>query len=888
MRSIQFRLSAMLLTLLAIYSTAQATDIIKTLGGGGSLAGYKPDETNLALGNSQGLAVSALGELYFSDSGHHQVLKVNPTTGTVTVVAGNGTRAYNGDGSPATSAGLNSPGGLAFDATGNLLIVDRGNFVIRRVDGLSGLISTVAGNGLFTGQVVGANPPAVLGDGGLATVATFGNIGDLAVDATGAVLVCDSGNSCVRKFTVGGNIATVAGMPGTSNFSGDGVLGGGLTAAFNAPTGIVVDTTGIVYIGDSGNRRVRSLAADGTVNTVVGNGTGGNAGFTGDGGLANAAQIGTLGGLAFDLSGNLLISCTGAGRIRKADVRDAAPIILTIAGNGGGSVLGDLGPATGATLSSPRDIALDSLGNIYVYDSGNRRIRRIDKTTGFIDTVIGTGLTGFIGDRGPKQDGVLVTPQGSAFDAAGNLYIADSGNNTVRRIAVDGTITTFAGDGSNNGSGDGGPAALASLDAPSDVAVFGTTLFIADSGDSAIRAVDLATGLIRTYAAVNNPVALIANAAGVLFVAHGNQVDTIDTTGAVTTFAGNNPMNTLANPLGNGLPAANATLSVPSGLALNSAGELLIADTGNNLIRKIGVQPGLVTSTVAGGGAPVAPSIGDGGAATAASLNAPTGVAVDATRILIADTGNQRIRSVDLGTLVIGTICGTGTPGFSGDGDIALNAQVNSPGRIYFNGSTLVIADVNNNRVRAIVSALDIDPKLLSVGVKLTFSIDPKSGDIINGKDGVSLKAGLALPAGINPANLIVNVDIVDLHQQVQFDSTGKQPKAVKAAASKTAPPLFNFTLPPPPKPPVSKFTLGLKATSVVSTKPTSFSFASIGTFRDELGRAGYSDITTVKPGSSIPVRVNIELGSTTFTGLTTTLYNATQGKSGSAKSVKP
>ncbi len=887
MRSIQFRLSAMLLALLAIYSTAQATDIIKTLGGGGSLAGYKPDETNLALGNSQGLAVSALGELYFSDSNHHQVLKVNPTTGTVFVVAGNGTRAYNGDGLPATSAGLNSPGGLAFDGTGNLLIVDRGNFVIRRVDGLSGIITTIAGNGLFTGQVVGGNPPAALGDGLAATSATFGNIGDLTVDGTGAVLVCDSGNSCVRKFTVGGTIATVAGIPGNNTFSGDGVVGGALAAGFNGPTGIVVDSTGIVYIGDSGNRRVRSLGTDGTVNTVVGNGTGGNAGFSGDGGLANAAQIGSLGGLAFDLSGNLLISCVGAGAIRKVDVRDAAPIILTIAGNGGGSVLGDLGPATGATLSSPRDIALDSLGNIYVYDAGNRRIRRIDKTTGFIDTVIGTGLLGFIGDRGPKQDGVLVTPKGSAFDAVGNLYIADSGNNAVRRIAVDGTITTFAGDGSNNGNGDGGPAALASLDAPSDVVVFGTTLFIADTADSAIRAVDLATGLIRTYALINNPVAVIADAAGVLYVAHGNQVDTIDLTGVVTPFAGNAPVNTLANPLGNGLPATNASLSGPSGLALNSAGELLIADTGNNLIRKIGAPPGLLTSTVAGGGAPVAPSIGDGGAATAASLNAPIGVAVDATRILIADTGNQRIRSVDVGTQVISTICGTGTPGFSGDGDVALTAQVNSPGRMHFNGTTLVIADVNNNRIRAIVSSIDIDPKLLSFGAKLNFAIDKKSGDILNGKDGVFLKAGLALPAGINPVNLIIKVDIVDLHQQVQFDSTGKQPKAVKAAVVKPVT-LFDFTLPPPPPPPVSKFTLGIKTTSVVSTKPTSFSFASIGTFREELGRVGYSDITTVKPGSSIPVRVNIELGSTTFTGLTTTLYNATQGKSGSAKSVKP
>lgn len=863
---------------------ACATDVITTLAGGGSLEGYAPDEANLALGNSQGLAISALGEIYFSDSGHNQVFKVDPTTALVTLVAGNGAQAYDGDGLPAPSASLDAPGALAFDAAGNLLIADRGNFVVRRVDAQSGLISTIAGTGLFTGQVVGTNPPAALGDGGSAVAATFGNLGGLAVDASGAVIVADSGNSCVRKFTVGGPINTIAGIPGNANFGGDGVQGGALNARFNAPTGVAIDSAGVIFIADSGNRRVRRLALDATVTTVVGSGTGGNAGFSGDGGLATSAQIGSLGGLAFDSAGELLITCLGANRIRISNVNAVSPSIVTVAGDSGADVLGDLGPATGASLSSPRDIALDALGNIVILDSGHRRIRRVDQATGFIDTIIGSGLIGFIGDRGPKQSGVLSRPAGAAYDAAGNLYIADTGDNSVRKIALDGTITTFAGDGTSSGLGDGGPAELASLSGPRDVCVFGATLFIADNGNDRIRAVDLTTGLIRTYALVSAPVAIIADAAGVLFVAHDNQVDTVDLAGTVTPFAGDNPVDTVANPLGDGLPATNATLSQPSGLALNAAGELFIADTGNDLIRKIGASPGLTVSTVAGGGNLAFPAIGDGGAATAAVLNAPGGVAVDATRILIADTGDHRIRAVSGG--IITTICGDGTAGFTGDGDLAADGEVNSPGRVFFDGLNLVIADTGNNRIRQIVPALDIDPKLLSLAAKLNFTVDKKTGQLARGKDSLKLKAGLALPAGISAANLDLHVDIIELHQQTQLGPTGKPPVGVKPAKPDTTP--FGFTLPAPPLPLKDKYSFTLKGISVAGSKPVGFGFSSVGTLRDELGRAGYSDVTTPKPGTNLPVRVNITLGSTTFTGEVVTIYKATQGKTGSAVTLKP
>ena len=299
--------------------------------------------------------------------------------------------------------------------------------------------------------------------------------------------------------------------------------------------------------------------------------------------------------------------------------------------------------------------------------------------------------------------------------------------------------------------------------------------------------------------------------------------------------------------------------------------------------------PASITSTVAGGGAPVWPSVGDGLAATAASLNAPTGVTLDpsGTQLIIADTGNNRIRAVNLATGVITTIAGNGTAGFSGDGDVAASALVNAPGKSFRYGPAVVFADINNNRIRKIVSALDIDPKLLSFAAKLTFSIDKKTGQMAMGKDSVALKAKLALPAGIAAANLKITVDIIDLHQQVQLDAKGKMPKATKAAKTAKVVPVFNFALPHGGPAPVSKFSLSLKGTSAAGGKPTSFSFASKGTFREELGRAGFTDVSTPKEGTSLPVRVDITLGTTTFTGLTTVQWKATQGKGGAAKSVK-
>jgi hypothetical protein len=289
-----------------------------------------------------------------------------------------------------------------------------------------------------------------------------------------------------------------------------------------------------------------------------------------------------------------------------------------------------------------------------------------------------------------------------------------------------------------------------------------------------------------------------------------------------------------------------------------------------------------MTSTFAGGGNP-ATDEGDNGPATAARLRSPGGVTINGNAVIISDNSNNRIRSVDMGTNVITTICGTGVAGFSGDGDTAITAQVNFPAHIINAAGGLVFADTRNNRIRKIVTATDVDPSAVSLSVKLAFTVDKKTGQNVNGKDSIALKELLPLPAGIAAANLKITVDIVDLHQQIQLDASGKQPKAVKATKTKVTPTVFDFSLPVTPPAPVSKFALAIKGTTD-GAKPVGFSFASKGTFREELGRAGFTNTTTT---ATLPVRVNVTVGTQTYTALTQVAYKAAQGKGGSGKSVK-
>ncbi|MCX7804550.1 MAG: hypothetical protein N3A38_05095 [Planctomycetota bacterium] len=884
---------------------AWGTDVVFTVAGGGSLDGYHAEDANLELGGSLGLAIDPLtGDLFMSDTGHHQVLRIDPTTGIIRVVAGSGARAYYGDGGPAASAGLSSPGALVFDSKGNLYIVDRGNYCVRRVDVASGIITTVAGNGHYTGEPIPGGGNYAIGDGGTATSATFSTaMGGIAVSesadgATVYVYVADSGNHVIRKFSIAGGttvgtINTICGQAGASGFAGDDVYGGATTAVrLNGPTGIVLEDSpanatapGIqeppakVYIGDSGNRRVRRLdVSTNTVTTIAGSG-GGAGGFDGDGGAATAATIGSLGGLAFDSAGNLLIVCTGANCVRKVNVGATTPIITTVAGRGGATI-GDGGPATDATFGSPTDISVDASDNFYVYDGGHDRIRRVDAATKYIYTVAGTGLSGFIGDGATKSQIVLNGPRGCCFDSAGNLYIADTGNNAVRKVAADGTVSTIAGTGQAGFTGDGGLAILANLDSPRDVAMLDEdTLLIADMGNDCVRAVNLTDGIISTYnaAALNgSPYALAVSSGGVVYVAvevgggANDEVQQIATDKTVTTYF--------------------TGLNNPRDLYLASNGDLYVAEAGAHVISKLAAGAPVVRTVVAGTNGSAGFS-GDGGLATAAELDGPTGVSLDVSgsRLLISDTNNERIRAVNMSSGIISTIAGDGTEGLSGDGGPAAGAKVNGPGNMFLYGGMICFADVNNNRIRAVASANDIAAEALAFKAKLKFSIEKKTGGTVNGKDSISVKAALTLPAGataIPAANLRIALDIADLHLQTVLDANGKQVKPPKLSRERAGE-AFDYEAPEIPRGPLVKVKPGFRET-LDEGETAKFSLSAKGTFRGFLGRLGMTDETTATPKTINDVPIVITLGNTVFYGAVDVEYKAVQNKGGSAKTVKP
>jgi uncharacterized protein (TIGR03437 family) len=325
---------------------------------------------------------------------------------------------------------------------------------------------------------------------------------------------------------------------------------------------------------------------------------------------------------------------------------------------GGGPSLGDNAPATNAQLSAPWGLALDLAGNLYIADTLNNRIRKV--SNGVITTVAGNGTPGFSGDDGPATSAQLRYPSGVAVDAAGNLYIADEYNNRIRKVS-NGVITTVAGDGTFSFSGDNGPAAYAQLYRPNAVTVDSAgNLYITDGGNYRIRKVS--NGVITT----------VAGSGGRTFSGFRN-------------FSGDNG------------PATSAQLFQPTEVAFDSAGNLYIGDAGNHRIRK--VSDGVIT-TVAGNG--TQSFSGDNGPATSAALDAPNGVAVDPVgNLYIADMFNNRIRKVSNG--VITTVAGNGTPGFSGDNGPATSAMLREPGFVVLDpAGNLYIADSDNNRIRVI------------------------------------------------------------------------------------------------------------------------------------------------------------------------------------------
>jgi hypothetical protein len=348
-----------------------------------------------------------------------------------------------------------------------------------------GTITTIAG----TGTPAAATTPADNGDGGAATKAQLGGPACVAVDAAGDVFIGDMAKNVVREVNGSGTISTYAGT-GTAGYAGDGKAAS--AAELNAPTACAVDGAGDLYVADSGNNVVRKIDTKGVITTVAGNGDfagSGKGGFSGDGGAATDAELFQPYGVAIDGAGNVYIGDTLNYRVRKVDA--ATGVITTIAGNGTAGYAGDGGAATAAELYNPEGMAIDGTGDVYVADQANNVVRKVD-ASGNISTVAGRKKEyGYSGDGGKATSADLNGPMAVALDGAGNLYISDAGNMRVRSVlASSGVIHTAAGDGTAGFKGDGGKATSAELNNPHGLTFDkGGAMYVADYGNGSVRKV---------------------------------------------------------------------------------------------------------------------------------------------------------------------------------------------------------------------------------------------------------------------------------------------------------------------------------------------------------------------------------------------------------------
>ena len=562
--------------------------IITTYAGSGGISQLGPGSygdggtaTDATLHLPTGLAVDKSGNIYIADTGNNAVRRVG-TDGIIQLVAGDSYPSYAGDGGSGPSAELHGPADVAVDSTGIVYIADTANAAIRKVD-TGGIITTFAGNAKI----------GTAGDGGVAISASLNAPVAVTVDSSGNVYLVQNGDSRVRKIDTKGIITTLAGN-GTPGFAGDG--GSPDKAQFNYPTGITADSTGNLYLADALNLRVRKIASN-SVSTVAGNGV---LSFSGNGGPALNAQMDAPQGVAVDASGNVYISDTANNVVRRV-AKDG-----TISGFAGGS---------GDTLSRPQGLAVDSSGNVYVAEAYGARVRKYSPS-GSGMTIAGNGTQGYGGDGGSATSAQLYTPSGVAVDTAGNVYIADFSNNRVRKVSTSGAITTVAGGGGSGYSGDGGPATNARLNLPSAVAVDSAgNLYIADTGNNRIRQVTPA-GTINTVAGnglpgysgdggnaslaqVGNPLGVAVDSTGNLYISDGStRIRKVYTSGFILTIAGG------AAPgySGDGGVATAGQLSAPSALAVDSAGNVYVGDTANNAVRLLqAVGFGLAVSAVTNG-----------------------------------------------------------------------------------------------------------------------------------------------------------------------------------------------------------------------------------------------------------------------------------------------
>ncbi len=494
------------------------------------LEGYSGDggpAKGAAFYHPEHLAFDSKGNLYVCDNSNDRIRKIDMKTGIITTALGNGQRASNGDGGPATEASILMPDALCFDVHDNMYVAEKYGFRVRKVDAKSRTVSTLVGNGV----------PG-WGEEGLSGSETHLNSPEagLWADPDGTVFWGESGGR-LRRYDGKTGIVTTA-LGGTTVRDG----GPATSAFFRGPHDVSVAPNGDLYVADTLNQRIRAIdARTSVIRTVAGNGA---RAYGGDGGPATEAYLGNPNGAVVDSMGRTIIADTRHSHVRRVDEQG---IIHNLAGAAFPWDKGDGGPSISANLVYPQAVEVDRADNVYIADGGVGRIRRIDAATGIISTVVGTGIQGYMGDGGPATEARVGSPTSIRFDSRGNLHFSDSMYNVVRRVdAETGAITTVVGRGEQGFSPDGTLALEARLGGPFGVEVSKDgTIYVSDTKNHRVRMVD--------------------------------------SSGRLQTVAGSDD----GGDSGDGGPATNAKLNWPYGLRLYDDTTLLICDLWNNRIRAV-------------------------------------------------------------------------------------------------------------------------------------------------------------------------------------------------------------------------------------------------------------------------------------------------------------
>jgi sugar lactone lactonase YvrE len=674
-----------------------------------------------------GLAIDKLGNVYLADAAGSRIRKVSPA-GVISTVAGNGSKCDHagvcGDGGLATASTtyLNLPESVALDASGNIYIADAGDNRIRVVNTQkttitiatvsipAGDIKTVAG---LTSDIGGcSNPQTACGDGGAATAAYLTSPYGVAVDGAGNIYIADTKDQKIRLVNATtGIISTFAGNGiGCSNpvsHCGDGKAP--TSAEMTLPEGVFVDPSNNVFIADTGDSRIREVSASTQLMSTVVN-TAGTAGFSGDGGAAAGAQLDLPVSIWVDSTGNYFVSDSGNARIRVVNNQASAITvggttiqptdIATIAGGGTG---GDGGLATSARLALPWAVAEDATGNLYIADQGNNRIRKVTNptsSTATISTVVGNGSAGYSGDGGLATSATLNGPSSIAFDGSGNMYIADSNNLVIREVnALTGNISTVAGNGKS---------------------CYPITSGCGDGG-------------IPTSASFAFPLNIAFDPSGNLYISdwQGYKIRKIVPSGG---SIANGTISTIAGTgnegrAGNNGPAIAANLDHPAGLVVDSASNVYISDQYNGEVRQVvqSANAGTCSQTVGficqWALNTLAKLSGDGLPKLQGSMWNPLDLAIDpSNNVYISGGNNNVVQRISAATTIYSTVAGNASNsiqgGFTGDKGSAVVARMANLGAFVDGNGNLFVADGGNNRVRYVplAPAATASPTTLNLG----------------------------------------------------------------------------------------------------------------------------------------------------------------------------